>query len=136
MERCYNNGITSGHFMSPPAQLSYGNAISTITASVDVIFDTVSPSIDSPDLAGPGFGIRSVSGPSGGLQYVQDKMTFTLNLSESATLAMIDYIENNPVALTFGSSDASTSNVPEGGNTGLLIAGALLGIGFFGRRRN
>ena len=63
-------------------------------------------------------------------------MTFTLNLSESATLAMIDYIENNPVALTFGSSDASTSNVPEGGNTGLLIAGALLGIGFFGRRRN
>ena len=136
MERGYNNGITSGHFMSPPAQLSYGNAISTMTASVDVIFDPVSPSIDSPDLAGPGFGIRSVSGPSGGLQYVQDKMTFTLNLSESATLAMIDYIENNPVALTFGSSDASTSNVPEGGNTGLLIAGALLGIGFFGRRRN
>lgn len=132
----FENTITSGHFMVPPATLSVNRAVSTMVA--DVAGKFAAGSIDSPfNLAGPSFGLNSAANAGGGLPYVQDSIVITLNLDGAIPANLLSQIDGDAVILTFGSPvNSSLLSVPDSGNTLLLLGAVLAGIALVGIRRS
>jgi hypothetical protein len=129
----YDNVVDSGHFMDP-ATLVVNTSISTMSADTANPFDPI-PLFNPPSLNGPEFGLVSAledSSASGGLRALQDSIQINVTLN-SVSAGLLQFIEDNPVILSFGSPDSRGSSVPDDGGTLALLG--ISGIAILGCRR-
>ena len=115
------------HFQDP-GTLGYDAVVSTMTADTG---HTNFAGDAKPKISGPGYGLLAENGLPGGQLAIQDSLTFTLDLSDLSGFGsdLLDFIDSNPVAVTFGSPDGCGTSVPDGGATLLLLGLGLLGVG-------
>lgn len=139
----YRQGIIdSGHWNSDgPATLGYNAVISTHTADIGVVFDTVASSLGPPPgTDGPDFGLLSslvANSVAGGQEAIKAPLTIVLTLAGTLPGNLLDLIENAPVGISFASPDQSVVllSTPEPGS--LLLAGLSAAIaGLACRRRH
>lgn len=138
-------GLMSGSLLELGVY-SYDDAVSAMESQTEEQFQPGSLA-QPPNLDGPDFGLLSnnypTSTPGSGVEAIQDSIVIKLNLGGSwnakgglwTEADLLNAINGGAVALTFGSPTDADGNVPvpEPGTFALL--GAVLGAGWFLRRR-